>query len=129
MDRPLLQSLQTLLVTRDSERAASARRSRDPTSGPTIVGLVGPGPGVGQNFGTGDGGAPPKQLHGGGRMVTLAQTLAPFSASASCRGETISDYAETLHFPYWEEWRFINAGTWGSSDSTSGRRMGPTLTL
>ena len=129
MDRPLLPYRQTLHVTRDPERAASARRSREPTPGPTIVGLVGPGPGVGQNFGTGDSSAPPKQLHGGGRMVTLAPTLALFSASASCRGETISGYAETLRFPYWEEWRSTNDGTWGSPDSTSGRRIGPAITL
>ena len=54
--RPLSTSLQTLLLTRDSERAAAARRVQEPAPSPTIGGLVVLVPGVGQS---GDGGSSP----------------------------------------------------------------------
>ena len=54
---PLPPSLQNLFATRDSERAAADRRAREPAPGPTIVGLVLPGPGQGR----GGSGAPPRQ--------------------------------------------------------------------
>ena len=54
--RPLPPSLQTLLLTHDSERAVTARRAWDPAPSPAIGGLVRPGPGVGQGGSAGGSG-------------------------------------------------------------------------
>ena len=54
----LLPSLKTLLLTHSSERAAAARRAKEPAPGPAIGGPMVPGLGVGRGSG---GDAPPSQ--------------------------------------------------------------------
>ena len=63
MGRPLPPSLHNILATRDSDRAAAARRARKPAPGPTIVRRVALGVVLG---GAGGSSAPPRQRRGGG---------------------------------------------------------------
>ena len=49
---PIPPSIKTLLLTRDSERAAAARHAREPAPGPAIGGPMVPGIGVGQGGGS-----------------------------------------------------------------------------
>ena len=113
MGRPLPPSLHTLLLTRDSERAAAARHAREPAPGPAIGELVDPGPGVGQGGGPSGAGAPPRQCRGraDGNPCTKPHRIQRLRLLPG-KNTRVAGYSGTSRLPSWEARRSTSSDTW-----------------